>query len=167
MQTLPHIQGISSIGLALKFGAICPIPKLPYGGTIEIEYMPRKLLVELESVQEWVKTIDEGTVEDICAIVFEGFEKAVSPNFLRVTVRAESTGHGKVVVEKVKIWEETPEIQGEKVAALGGVPVPKGWNVCHDCLGARGHHYGREGTWKYCERCSGAGGFWDPCTKSS
>ncbi len=100
------VCSVMSIGIDLKFEAICPVPGKPYGGTIEVSYKPmieieeETKLIEWNSLQDWIESLrdTEHTAEGMANLVAQRVHDAVNPEWVKVTLRVESAFHLPVMV---------------------------------------------------------------------
>ncbi len=69
-----------------EFTAVCPKTGLPDFGTIEISYIPRKVLVELKSLKEYILFYRNIGIfhENVVNKIFDDFVKAAKPKYLKV-----------------------------------------------------------------------------------
>lgn len=69
-----------------EFTAVCPKTGLPDFGTIEISYIPRKVLVELKSLKEYILFFRPIGIfhENVVNKIFDDFVKAAKPKYLKV-----------------------------------------------------------------------------------
>lgn len=80
----------------------CTIGKAPFNGSLEITYTPKKLLLEFESFEKWLKeelSAEIMTIEEVASTVFKKLDELLHPAQLKVAVNAETIVHAPVRVE--------------------------------------------------------------------
>lgn len=102
-EVLPaRILGITSIHIGLPFEVICPVPKKPYGGTVNIHYTPGPQggLLEWNSLAKYVEGLrsEEYMAEEFASALLAEIVQAASPSRAIVEVVVESAFHLPVTV---------------------------------------------------------------------
>lgn len=81
---------------------ICPFSDLPDFGCVEIEYVPRKVCLELKSFKLYINAFRDVKIfhEAITEVIFADFLEAVKPKKARITVDMNVRGNVKTVCRK-------------------------------------------------------------------
>ena len=74
------------IGKIKPFYNICKVSNIKEEVNIEIEYVPDKLLIELESYREYFKQEFNEYIENLAFIIHEHIENLIKPKQLKVKV---------------------------------------------------------------------------------
>ncbi|MBU1078489.1 MAG: preQ(1) synthase [Spirochaetes bacterium] len=71
-----------------EFGAVCPWSGLPDFGTILIEYIPDKLILELKSLKYYLYTFRSVGVyqEHVINRIFDDVKKKIKPKKIKITL---------------------------------------------------------------------------------
>jgi 7-cyano-7-deazaguanine reductase len=99
-----------------EFTCLCPKTGQPDFATLELEYVPDELCVELKSLKLYIWSFrDQGAFhEAVTNRIADDLAKATSPRFLRLTGKFNVRGgiYTTVVVERRKKgWVATPAVQ--------------------------------------------------------
>lgn len=99
-EVIPNASQVSLVRYATEFSAICSINNAPIWGTIEFEYAPEEVLLELMSVDRWSQqlTIKQLLAEDVARLAFDEARRVLGDIFLRVSVCVDTTAHAPVEV---------------------------------------------------------------------
>lgn len=87
------------IGYHPTYSTLCSIGHRPFYGHLDIEYIPREVLLEFVGFENWLHTLalQEFTVENLCQRVFEVLRDGLlDPVYLKVEVHADTTVHAPV-----------------------------------------------------------------------
>ena len=105
METVSYVDDIS---MDFEFEAICPVPGLPYSGTIQVSYEPKAFglshpmvrLLEWNSLQEYLKSIrgERLLAEQMAQHVLRKVEDATGAEDICVILTVESAFHLPVTV---------------------------------------------------------------------
>jgi 7-cyano-7-deazaguanine reductase len=87
-----------------EFNAVCPKTGLPDFGTIYINYMPNKLIVELKSLKLYIVAYRNFGIfhEHVTNKILEDFIKACKPKTIEVTGDFNPRGGIKTIVKAKK-----------------------------------------------------------------
>jgi 7-cyano-7-deazaguanine reductase len=107
LETIPYKGGRQLVQYTTKeFSAVCPFSGLPDFGTIIIEYIPSKLLVELKSLKYYFISFRNVGIyqETVTDRIFRDIKRILNPKYLMVkTVYNTRGGIDSVcVIEKGK-----------------------------------------------------------------
>jgi len=99
-----------------EFTCLCPKTGQPDFATLELEYVPDELCVELKSLKLYIWSFrDRGAFhEAVTNEIADDLAKATSPRFLRLTGKFNVRGgiYTTVVVERRKSgWQSAPAVQ--------------------------------------------------------
>jgi len=97
-KTVPNKSRVSLVRYTTDFSAICSINQKPIWGTIEFEYAPKEVLLELMSVDEWSQqlTTKQLLAEDVARLAFDEARRVLGDLYLRVSVLVNTTAHAPV-----------------------------------------------------------------------
>jgi len=98
-----------------EFTCLCPKTGQPYFATLELEYVPDRLCVELKALKLYIWSFrDRGAFhEAVTNEIADHLAEATRPRFLRLTARFNVRGgiHTTVVVERRQAgWSPAPAI---------------------------------------------------------
>ena len=109
------LEYTNSITFAVPFEVVCPIPEKPYGGTIEISYIPGYVgevctLIEWNSFGKWLESLrsDSFMAESLAEHVLLTVVRVAKPRYLRVNLSVSSSFHFPVKI--VCMYEEEERI---------------------------------------------------------
>lgn len=99
IKTIPNDPQIDRVVFYPKFSAVCSVGLAPFHGVMEIEFIPAENLLEFESLELWLFSIanDKMTIESLCRLAFNKIWDAVNPDYLKLTVNAETTVHAPAI----------------------------------------------------------------------
>ncbi len=85
-----------------EFTAICPFSNYPDFGIVHIEYVPRKLCLELKSFKLYINAFRDIKVfhETVTEIIFADFLDAVKPQKAKITIDMNPRGNVKTICKK-------------------------------------------------------------------
>lgn len=85
-----------------EFTAVCPKTGLPDFGIIEISYIPKKVLVELKSLKEYILFFRNVGIfhENVVNKIFDDFVKVAKPKYLKVVGDYNPRGGIKTIVKR-------------------------------------------------------------------
>lgn len=100
IQTIPNDTNLDTVTYTPKFSAICSVGLSPFWGDLEIVYKPKKLLLEFESFEDWLREESNKrvTIEGFCQFVFDNLVNVLDCELLTVTVKAYTIVHAPVIV---------------------------------------------------------------------
>lgn len=77
-----------------EFSAVCPGTGLPDIGTLDIEYIPHQLAVELKALKYYLFSWrDEGIFQEpVTDVIFDHLWRAMQPRYLRVRMQYNTRG---------------------------------------------------------------------------
>ena len=87
------------IGYHPNYSTLCTIGKRPFYGHLDIEYIPKSVLLEFEAFEDWLHTLAlrDFTVESLCQKIFDVLRGELQdPVYLKVEVHADTTVHAPV-----------------------------------------------------------------------
>ena len=98
-----------------EFTCLCPVTGQPDFATLELEYVPERLCVELKSLKLYIWSFrDKGAFhEAVTNAVLSDLAKLLSPRFMRLTARFNVRGgiYTSVVVEhRQPDWSAPPPV---------------------------------------------------------
>jgi 7-cyano-7-deazaguanine reductase len=98
-----------------EFTCLCPLSGQPDFATLELEYVPDKLCVELKSLKLYIWSFrDRGAFHEAVTNEIAGhIAAAISPRFLRLTAKFNVRGgiYTSIVVEhRLPGWLPAPEV---------------------------------------------------------
>jgi len=98
IKTIHNLYGSLTIKYHPRYSVICSEGHAPFGGIIDIEYIPADKLLEFESFEEWLFLIAKTseTIESLCRLVFDKLIETLGEVSLSVTVNAETQVHSPV-----------------------------------------------------------------------
>ena len=99
-----------------EFTCLCPKTGQPDFATLELEYVPDALCIELKSLKLYIWSFrDQGAFhEAVTNLIADDLARATSPRFLRLTGKFNVRGgiYTTVAVERRKAgWQSTPAVQ--------------------------------------------------------
>ncbi len=118
LETFPNPENSRDYTIRMQipeFTCLCPRTGQPDFATLELEYVPDRLCVELKSLKLYIWSFrDRGTFhEAVTNEIAEHIGAAVSPRFLRLTARFKVRGgiYTTVVVERRQPqWQPPPPV---------------------------------------------------------
>jgi len=98
IKTIPNNYMVGIIKYHPRYSVICSEGHAPFGGIMDIEYIPADKLLEFESFEEWLFSIanTSETIESLCRLVFDKLTETLGEVSLSVTVNAETQVHSPV-----------------------------------------------------------------------
>ena len=98
-----------------EFTCLCPMTGQPDFATLELEYVPDKLCVELKSLKLYIWSFrDRGTFhEAVTNEIADHLARTLSPRFLRLQARFKVRGgiHTRVIAERRQPhWQPAPPV---------------------------------------------------------
>jgi 7-cyano-7-deazaguanine reductase len=98
-----------------EFTCLCPVTAQPDFATLELEYVPDRLCVELKSLKLYIWSFrDRGTFhEAVTNEIVDHLARATSPRFMRLTARFNVRGgiYTTVIAERRKDgWQPAPQV---------------------------------------------------------
>ena len=98
-----------------EFTCLCPRTGQPDFATLDLEYVPDRLCIELKSLKLYIWSFrDRGAFhEAVTNVIADHLDEAVHPRFLRLTARFNVRGgiHTTVVAERRQQgWQPTPTV---------------------------------------------------------
>ena len=79
----------------------CSIGKAPFSGVVEIVYIPKSVLLEFESFEEYLRDefgTAEKTIEETAQEIFNQLENVLEPTYLQIKLKAFTTVHAPVEI---------------------------------------------------------------------
>lgn len=97
IKTLPNpFAQAPLITFTPDYSVICSEGHAPFSGEVEIQYVPKDLLLEFESLEDYLFAISlqSYTVESLAYELFNLLQDTLAPVNLSVTVQAHTIKHG-------------------------------------------------------------------------
>lgn len=66
---------------------------------VEVEYVPRRKLLEFESFRKYLESLRNGILEEYCLTILNDLTEVLDPIEISVTVEGVTHGHGTAVVK--------------------------------------------------------------------
>lgn len=111
LRTLPNLQGEHEATFTYSdFTCLCPVTGTPDRATIKLKYVPRRRLIEYESLKDYFETFRGKLMhhEEVVATILSDVVKAVEPELVEVEAVFEERSGVKARITKT--WRKSDQI---------------------------------------------------------